>query len=141
MSTIDAIYDRHSVRQYQNQPLSREVIHALQSEIDACNQESGLHIQLVTNEPKAFDSFMAHYGKFKGVTNYLALLGKKESSLEEKCGYYGEKLVLFAQELGLNTCWVANDYSKIKNNFSSRKRRKALHCNCLGIWRNTRLTT
>ena len=70
MSTIDAIYDRHSVRQYQNQPLRKEVIHALRSEIDACNQESGLHIQLVTNEPKAFDSFMAHYGKFKGVTDW-----------------------------------------------------------------------
>ena len=93
MSTINAIYDRHSVRQYQNQPLSKEVIHALQSEIDACNQESGLHIQLVTNEPKAFDSFMAHYG------------------------YFGEKLVLFAQELGLNTCWVAMTYSKIKTAF------------------------
>ena len=117
MSTIDAIYDRHSVRQYQNQPLSKEVIHALRSEIDACNQESGLHIQLVTNEPKAFDSFMAHYGKFKGVTNYLALIGKKESSLEEKCGYYGEKLVLFVQELGLNTCWVAMTYSRIKTAF------------------------
>ena len=50
MSTINAIYDRHSVRQYQNQPLSKEVIHALQSEIDACNQESGLHIQLVMNQ-------------------------------------------------------------------------------------------
>ena len=33
-SMIDMI-----VRQYQNQPLSKEVIHALQSEIDACNQE------------------------------------------------------------------------------------------------------
>ena len=124
MSTINAIYDRHSVRQYQNQPLSKEVIHALRSEIDACNQESGLHIQLVTNEPKAFDSFMAHYGKFKGVTNYLALIGKKESSLEEKCGYYGEKLVLFVQELGLNTCWVAMTYSKIKTAFQVGKGEK-----------------
>lgn len=124
MSTIDAIYDRHSVRQYQNQPLSKEVIHALRSEIDACNQESGLYIQLVTNEPKAFDSFMAHYGKFKGVTNYLALIGKKESSLDEKCGYYGEKLVLFAQELGLNTCWVAMTYSKIKTAFQVGKGEK-----------------
>lgn len=124
MSTINAIYDRHSVRQYQNQPLSKEVIHALRSEIDACNQESGLHIQLVTNEPKAFDSFMAHYGKFKGVTNYLALIGKKESSLEEKCGYYGEKLVLFVQELGLNTCWVAMTYSKIKTAFQVEKGEK-----------------
>ena len=77
MSTINTIYDRHSVRQYHNQPLREEVIHVLRSEIDACNQESGLHIQLVTNEPKAFDSFMAHYGKFKGVTNYLALIWEK----------------------------------------------------------------
>lgn len=124
MSTIDVIYDRHSVRQYKNQPLSKEVIHALRSEIDACNQESGLHIQLVTNEPKAFDGFMAHYGKFKGVTNYLALVGKKEPSLEEKCGYFGEKLVLFAQELGLNTCWVAMTYSKIKTAFQVGKGEK-----------------
>ena len=124
MSTINTIYDRHSVRQYYNQPLREEVIHVLRSEIDACNQESGLHIQLVTNEPKAFDSFMAHYGKFKGVTNYLALIGKKESSLEEKCGYYGEKLVLFAQELGLNTCWVAMTYSKIKTAFRVGKGEK-----------------
>ncbi len=57
MSTIDAIYDRHSVRQYQNQPLSREVIHALQSEIDACNQESGLHIQLVTMNQKHLTAY------------------------------------------------------------------------------------
>ena len=100
------------------------MIHAFRSEIDACNKESGLHIQLVTNEPKAFDSFMAHYGKFKGVTNYLALIGKKESSLEEKCGYYGEKLVLFVQELGLNTCWVAMTYSKIKTAFQVEKGEK-----------------
>lgn len=49
----------------------------LQKKIDECNKESGLYIQLVTDEPKAFDGFMAHYGKFSGVTNYIALVGKK----------------------------------------------------------------
>lgn len=73
---------------------------------------------LVTDEPKAFDSFMAHYGKFKGVRNYIALIGKKDSELDEKCGYYGERLVLKAQQLGLNTCWVAMTYSKVKTAFS-----------------------
>lgn len=62
--------------------------------IEQCNRESGLHIQLITNEPQAFNGFMAHYGKFKGVTNYIAMIGKKNSGLEEKCGYYGEKLCL-----------------------------------------------
>ncbi len=94
----------------------KEIVDALQAEIAACNRESGLHIQLVTDEPKAFDGFMAHYGKFSGVTNYIAMIGKKDG-LDEECGYYGERLVLLAQQLGLNTCWVAMTYSKIKTAF------------------------
>jgi hypothetical protein len=50
--------------------------------------------------------------KFTGVQNYIALIGKKSSSLEEQAGYYGEQLVLTAQQLGLNTCWVAMTVSK-----------------------------
>lgn len=114
MNLIEAMSARHSVRQYKEEPLSPDLISTLSEAIDACNRESGLHIQLVTNEPKAFDSFLAHYGKFSGVTDYLALVGKKGPDLEEKCGYYGEKLVLLAQQLGLNTCWVALTYRKIK---------------------------
>lgn len=37
-------------------------------------REGGLHIQLVLEEPRAFDSAMAHYGKFSGVRNYVALV-------------------------------------------------------------------
>ena len=36
----------------------------------------------------------------------------KGSDLEEKCGYYGERLVLLAQMLGMNTCWVAMTHGK-----------------------------
>lgn len=117
MSITEAMKARHSVRQYEHQPITPETVSALQKEIDLCNRESGLHIQLVTNEPKAFDSFMAHYGKFSGVTDYIALIGQKGAVLDETCGYFGERLVLKAQELGLNTCWVAMTYSKIKSAF------------------------
>lgn len=117
MNLTEAMNARHSVRQYINKPLEAQEIEALEKEINVCNRESGLHIQLVINEPKAFDGFMAHYGKFSGVANYIALIGKKGSDLEEKCGYYGERLVLLAQQLGLNTCWVAMTYSKIKSAF------------------------
>lgn len=117
MNLIEAMNARHSVRQYIAKPLSEDIVSALTEAVDTCNKESGLHIQLVTNEPKAFDCLMAHYGKFSGVTNYLALIGKKSANLEETCGYYGEKLVLLAQQLGLNTCWVAMTYRKIKTAF------------------------
>lgn len=124
MDLIQAINARHSVRQYMDKPLERDIIAELEKEIELCNSESGLHIQLVTNEPKAFSGFMAHYGKFDGVSNYIALIGKKAKDFEEKCGYYGERLVLKAQQLGLNTCWVAMTYSKIKGAYTVDKGEK-----------------
>ena len=71
MTELEAIRARHSVRQYLNEPLKPDELAALRAEVDACNKESGLHIQLVANEPKAFDGAMARYGKFSGVTNYF----------------------------------------------------------------------
>lgn len=56
---------------------------------------------------------MAHYGKFDGVNNYIALVREK-SKPDEALGYYGEQIVLKAQELGLNTCWVAMTHGKSK---------------------------
>lgn len=110
---MEAIRARHSVRSYTDRPIEGEVLQALQEEIEACNRESGLHIQLVQNEPRAFDGGLAHYGSFSGVRNYLALIGPKGGDLLEKCGYYGERIVLKAQMLGLNTCWVALTFKKI----------------------------
>lgn len=125
MELLQAIKLRHSVRSYNNTAIDNETVGKLQNVVEQCNADSGLHIQLITNEPKAFDSFMAHYGKFSGVTNYVALIGKK--GMDEAIGYYGEKIVLEAQMLGLNTCWVALTYKKIKNAFKVGKGEK-LYC-------------
>lgn len=117
MDLHEAIKLRHSVRQYRDIPLDEAAILALFDEIARINEEADLHFQLVLNEPKAFSSKMAHYGKFKGVSNYFALVGKKSKDLFEKCGYFGERLVLRAQQLGLHTCWVALTYKKIPDAF------------------------
>ena len=117
MDIMEAMRQRHAVRAYLNRPMEGETLKALEDCIAECNRESGLHIQLVKDEPKAFDSRMAHYGKFSGVTNYIAMVGKKGAELEEQCGYSGEMLVLQAQLLGLNTCWVAMTYKKIPGAF------------------------
>ncbi len=125
MDLKQAMTERHSVRSYLDRPIESEVSNALSEFIEECNKKSGLHLQLVLNEPKAFDGFMAHYGKFSGVRNYVALIGKKGE--DEKIGYYGEKIALFAQSIGLNTCWVALTYKKIKTAFTVEKGEK-VHC-------------
>ena len=41
----------------------------------------------------------------------------KSDDLDERVGYYGEQLVLLAQTLGLNTCWVGLSYSKVPGTY------------------------
>ena len=119
MTLKEAMQARHSVRQYREEALRKEDAALLREEIEACNAESGLHIQLVCGEPKAFSGLLARYGKFSGVTNYIALVGKKGPDLSETCGYFGERIVLRAQQIGLNTCWAAMTYSKVPAAFSA----------------------
>lgn len=114
MENIDIIKARHSVRSYESKKIEDEKREILDSLILDINKNNGLDIQIFYDEPTCFDSRMAHYGKFNGVENYIALVGAKSDDLDEKLGYYGEKLVLKAQELGLNTCWVAMTHGKSK---------------------------
>jgi len=114
MDLIEAIKIRHSVRHYLDKSIETDKIKYMQQLVEEYNAQSGLHIQLITNEPRSFgESLLARYGKFSGVTNYFAMIGKKNDSLNEMVGYCGEKLVLEAQMMGLNTCWVALSYKKI----------------------------
>ncbi len=112
MNQLDIMKQRHSVRQYTNKLIESGTKEALSALAAHINNQADLHIQLVYDEPKCFDSFMAHYGKFTGVKNYIALVGKKSPTLETVLGYYGEQLALKAQSLGLNTCWVAMTHGK-----------------------------
>lgn len=110
MELLEIMERRHSVRQYRQQAIEPEKREALNAFVRAVNAESGLSIQVFYEEPRCFDSFMARYGKFENVNNYIAIVGSKTE--QEKAGYYGEKIVLECQALGLNTCWVAMTHGK-----------------------------
>lgn len=117
MTLIEAINARHSVRHYISKPLEHDIVEAIKAKIEDCNREGRLHIQLVTNEPKGFNGLIC-YGQFSGVENYLVVAGKNAEDLDYRVGYYGEQLVLFAQQLGLGTCWAGLTYSKIKGTYT-----------------------
>ncbi|MBR0030235.1 MAG: nitroreductase [Bacteroidales bacterium] len=127
MTILEAIKARHSVRKYSDKPLEAPAADALNAEILKCNAESGLNIQLVLEEPKAFASGMWKYGQFSGVRNYFVMAGPKGKEAEEKTGYYGERLALLAQTLGLSSCWVGLTYKKIPGTFTLREG-DTVHC-------------
>ena len=127
MELIDAIKARHAVRKYTDRPIEAEKIASLRAATETLNAENGLHLQLILDEPKAFSSGILKYGAISGVRNYFAMVGKKGREAEEKIGYYGEQLVLLAQTLGLNTCWVGLTFKEV-NEVISLADGEQLHC-------------
>ena len=112
MDIKEAIIKRHSVRRYLDKEIDKSTANELKIVINEACRDSGLDIQLVLNEPSAFTGFLAKYGRFENCKNYITICGKK--GRETDVGYYGEKIVIAAQMLGLNTCWVALTYKKGK---------------------------
>ena len=127
MDILEAIRARHSVRKYMERPIGAAEADRLKAAIERINAESGLDVQLVLEEPRSFSSGVWKYGQFSGVTNYFVMAGPKGKEAEEKVGWYGEELVLLAQTLGLNTCWVGLTYKKVPGTFTLREGDK-IHC-------------
>lgn len=130
MTLHEAMTVRHSVRQYLDKPVEEEKIKLIQDCIEECNRKGNLHIQLVTEEPTAFSGGLAKYGKFSGIRNYIAMICRKDD--DTALGYYGEQVVLLAQTLGLNTCWVGLTYSKQPDKYEVRDGEKLVCVVALG---------
>lgn len=113
MTIIEAVDARASRRTYLPQPISPQQQAQLGKTIEQCCQRGGLHIKLVCDDPVPFNSILKHYGLLHGVRHYILLAGPADDPhLAEKCGYYGEEIVLTATAMGLGTCWVGGTYAK-----------------------------
>ena len=132
MDELCAAMERHSVRRYDGRVLEADVREALEEAIRGANERAGLHIQLVCDEREAFTGLRASYGQFRDVANYLAIVGKAGREAERLAGYEGERLVLLAQTLGLNTCWVGGTFSKRKAIFACEARERLIAVIALG---------
>lgn len=110
MITVETIRERHSVREYDGRPLSRAEFDALGAVVEECARESGLDIQLVGDNPEVFN-VIARFGLIRGCRTHVAFVvddAKARSvAADEAIGYWGQKIVLAAQDMGLNTCWCA----------------------------------
>ena len=113
MTFDQAILQRISNRKYLDIPLSPQDVTILEKAIAQVNRDSGLHTRLVREAPEAFRSLRKSYGMLSGVRNYIEMAGPAgDPDLMEKCGYYGQQLVLLATTLGLGTCWLGGTYDK-----------------------------
>lgn len=113
MITVETIRERHSVREYDGKPLAQAEFDALGAVVGECARESGLDIQLVGDNPEVFN-VIARFGLIRGCRTHVAFVvddakagDVTRAAVDEVIGYWGQKIVLAAQDMGLNTCWCA----------------------------------
>lgn len=106
MTEIEAIKERHSVRNYLKKAIEQAKIDQLNELIDKCNAEGNLHLQLCVDAGNTYNRLLNKAMGLGSAPSVIACVGPDDETVNERIGYYGQKIVLFAQQLGLNTCWA-----------------------------------
>lgn len=110
MTIQEAMKERHMVRQYTDKAIPSDIVELLNERIAENNQKYGLHLALVIGNSDGIGS-MAKLLFSRTVNNYIVLAGTDTPGLDEKLGYCGADLILYAQTLGLNTWWVGGMFN------------------------------
>ncbi len=110
MDLKEAMKKRHTVRRYRDEEIDPETVSALKKRIEEDNGKYQLHVKLETGDSSALNP-MGRLAS-KNADNYFIMAGKESADLNERLGYAGADLMLYAQTLGLNTWWIGGTFSK-----------------------------
>ena len=106
MTEKEAIIARHSVRNYKDQQIDAQTVALIQEKVKELNEASGLHLQFMEDAGDTYNRFLSKTMGLGSVPSVIVCVGPDTEDLDRKIGYYGEKLVLYLQQLGLNSCWT-----------------------------------
>lgn len=121
MDLKEAMYERHTVRKYKEDALSKDVVDTLNKKIEAINKENNLAIKLMVNETHSIMG-IAKALMCKNVNNYFIMAGEDTEETNELLGYYGAYLMLLSQTLGLNTWWVGGMFNRSVSKYVEGKK-------------------
>ena len=109
MTLQEAMKARHMVRKYTDKEIPADIVAKLNERVKQNNEQYGLSIKLMINDGSAVPGVIKLI-LAKGVNNFFIMAGPKGA--DERLGYCGADLMLYAQTLGLNTWWVGGTFNR-----------------------------
>ena len=105
-TVIEAIKNRHAVRNYEDKKIDPKKAKLLKAELTELNEMGNLHLQFIEDAGNTFNKLLNKAMGLESAPSVIACVGQDDDTLDERVGYYGEQFVLYAQSIGLNTCWA-----------------------------------
>ncbi len=111
----ELIEKRVSWRNYLNRPVEQEKIALIEEYISSLEPPpfgSDIRFKIVHDSLDGKKNVAGSYGLIKRAETFIAgAVVKKEKNMED-FGYLFEKIILFATELGLSTCWMGGTFNR-----------------------------
>jgi hypothetical protein len=108
------IEKRHSRRNYEVKLPKQNHLKKLQTVCDTFRPFDSVRAVLVTEPPdNVFKGVVGAYGIIRGAKAFIAFIGNtRNTAVEEQVGYTGEGIILEAEAISLNTCWVGGTFKR-----------------------------
>ena len=112
----EVIRKRRSVRSYDGKEITEnheQLIQAYLSNPEYLTGIFGNTIRIYLNKAEGRKSEkIGTYGIVKNAPAYLVTVSKTSKEALLDCGYVFEKLVLYLESIGLNTCWIGGTFNR-----------------------------
>ncbi|WP_125153046.1 nitroreductase family protein [Clostridium rectalis] len=113
MDLIDAISNRHSVREYENEQVNLDTLEKIEKKISKAERlfkDIDMNVHIVKDGEKVFkilNGIISNYGKVKA-PHYLVITSEKKHGYLENIGFTLEGIVLELTSMGLGSCWIGS---------------------------------
>nr|WP_312578940.1 nitroreductase family protein [Sedimentibacter sp.] len=118
----ELIKTRTSTRTFDSKSIDKKILQQFNDYISEINSEAKIKARfklisnddIVDNEPKKLGT----YGVISGTNSYIIGILDKDEKNAVEFGFLFEKIILFATDLGLQTCWLGGTFNK--NDFEQK---------------------
>jgi nitroreductase len=114
-SVIDLIKKRTSSRTYESKNIESETLQKLKDFIAEINKDINIKARftVINNDINNKGSKkLGTYGVISGADTYIIGILDKDDNNAFEFGYFFEKIILCATDLGLQTCWLGGTFNK-----------------------------
>lgn len=116
-SVKSTVEERKSIRTYLSDPITEEDREKISAYIDYLSSapspfECKIRIRIFDVNKEISSKDLGTYGVIKNARTYLGVAAEKSPIAMQAVGYSFEKLVLYAQSIGLGTCWLGGTFNR-----------------------------
>lgn len=114
-SIVENIKARYSCRSYDSKPLDETLVKKLQDYIEEMNAQikTRARFQYITNDTNNETPVkLGTYGMIAGANNYIVGICHNGEQNCVEFGYMFEKIILFATDMNLQTCWLGGTFNR-----------------------------